>query len=142
VLKTVEGLNDTLTDITPIVNTQLLETAKGVWLDFLGNLVGCRPRTIGINNTYSLTDAQYRKVVEAKIEINNGGATPANIANTVRYAVYLTDDNDWDAVKDIPVKMVDSNANIFIEIQDVNISDVSDRVLSVFVGISTVSFFH
>jgi len=125
ITKTVEGLNDSLVDLSAISGTQVLATAEGVWLDFLANLVGCRPRTVGINNTYNLTDNQYREIVEAKIAINNGGATASNIANVVRYAVYLTDDNDWEAVKDIPIQMKAFNAKIFIDINDVRAPDIS-----------------
>ena len=94
----------------------MVDTATGVWLDMLGELAGCKPRTQFDNGSYNYTDTQYRKIVQAKIKINNGGATAENVADAVRYSIYLTDDKDWDSVKDSLVPMEFGNANIFINL--------------------------
>jgi len=121
----VSGLDESARALLPAVDTQMLDSAYGVWLDYLGFLVGCKPRTIGLNNTYTLNDASYRTLIEAKIAINNGGGTINNFANVVRYTTYLTTYGDWESVKDEPVEMIANNASVFIILRDASLSKVS-----------------
>ena len=65
----VTGLDQSVTELYPLVDSQVVDSAVGVWLDLLGGLVGCKPRTTS-TGFQNYTDTQYRKIVKAKIAIN------------------------------------------------------------------------
>lgn len=136
----VTTLDTSIGELTPIVDTQMVNSAEGLWLDFLADLVGCRPRVSGINNSSTITDFNFRKMILAKISINNGGATIENIANTIRYVVFLNDDNDWDAVKDRYVDITVENAKIFVNAPEVKYSQLS--TIREFMPIGVGLLFH
>lgn len=116
----VNELNDSVLELSPIVDTQIVATARGVWLDFLADLVGCKPRTKGLDNSYTMNDVAYRTLINARIDMNKGGATLENMANVIRYTIYLTDDNDWDSVKDIvDFEMKSEDANLFVDLNNI-----------------------
>ena len=119
----ITGLDESVQDLYPFINTQMVDLAYGVWLDMLGEYVGCKPRTRDGDGNYYLSDDAYRDIVLAKVRINNDGATANNIANMVRYTVLLTDTNDWDSVKDVEVPMYFDNANIYISLSTTNEGD-------------------
>ena len=128
----VTGLDQSVTELYPLVDSQVVDSAVGVWLDLLGGLVGCKPRTTS-TGFQNYTDTQYRKIVKAKIAINNDGATHNNLANVVRYSVMLTDSQDWDAVKDNEVPMQFDNANVFIDLQNVTVNDSDSSSIREFI---------
>lgn len=70
-----------------ILNSYDLDTAVGVQLDRLGNLVGCPRYVVGVG---VLTDDEYRLLIKFKIVLNSLSAKEKNIDNSL-FANFQTD---------------------------------------------------
>ncbi len=115
---TVTSLDESVTLITPLVDTLIVDEAEGVWLDMLAKLVGAPPRTLDISNNSLVNDVEFRKRVNVQIELNNAGSTNYAIATAVQYYLFLTDDSNWDEVKTRFVEMTQADATLYINVPE------------------------
>ena len=111
------GLEDTVSTMEPIIDTLVIDRAEGIWLDTIGTIVGCPPRTRNIDGTSPVTDAEYRTRINVQIGLNNGGSTMEVITNAVRFYLYLYADdtaNTWEGVKAETVNITSDKATLVI----------------------------